>query len=196
MLLSLLFLYTIVTNCCIINGQQYVIKHDFQTSYQYDSFSVFTNDEYQVVYRIETQYSLSYASTIKSILPLNDFIIVAHIDTYFESNRIFKFRILNSYLGRWMEGRIYQRNMLIYVIELVNFQTIIIELSPPRTPTVSSLNSVHFRDGRISNQILADYTQRTPWLSIYDLRLFSNEYPIELYLVGFAIVQRRSEMGV
>ncbi|CAF4486649.1 unnamed protein product, partial [Rotaria magnacalcarata] len=66
--------------------------------------------------------------------------------------------------------------MLIYVIELVNFETIIIELSPPRAPTMSSLNSVRFRDGRISNRVLADYTERTPWLSIYDLRLFSNEY--------------------
>ncbi|CAF0721418.1 unnamed protein product [Rotaria sp. Silwood1] len=175
----------------IINGQQYVIKRDFRASYQYNSFSVFTNDEYQLIYRIETQYSLSYAATIKSILPLDDFIIVAHIDAFLGSNRIFNFRILNSLLGRWIDGRIYQQNMLIYVIELINFQKIIIELSPPHTPEMSSLNSVRFRDGQILNKIFADYTQRTPWLSIYDLRLFSNEYPIELYLVGFAIVQRR-----
>ncbi|CAF3354096.1 unnamed protein product [Rotaria sp. Silwood1] len=177
----------------IINGQQYVIKRDFRASYQYNSFSVFTNDEYQLIYRIETQYSLSYAATIKSILPLDDFIIVAHIDAFLGSNRIFNFRILNSLLGRWIDGRIYQQNMLIYVIELINFQKIIIELSPPHTPEMSSLNSVRFRDGQILNKIFADYTQRTPWLSIYDLRLFSNEYPIELYLVGFAIVQRRIE---
>ncbi|CAF1195887.1 unnamed protein product [Rotaria sordida] len=174
-----------------INSQQYVIKRDFRVSYQYNSFSVFTNDEYQLIYRIETQYSLSYAATIKSILPLNDFIIVTHIDAFLGSNQIFNFRILNSLLGRWIDGRIYQQNMLIYVIELINFQQIIIELSPPRTPEMSSLNSVRFRDGQISYKILADYTQRTPWLSIYDLRLCSNEYPIELYLVGFAIVQRR-----
>ncbi|CAF1918448.1 unnamed protein product [Rotaria magnacalcarata] len=183
-----------IATITFIRGQQYVIKRDFQASYQFNSFSVFTNDEYQVLYRIETQYSFTYAATIKSSLPLNDFIIVAHIDTFLGSHRIFTFRLLNSYLGRWLDGRIYQRTMLIYVIELVNFETIIIELSPPRAPTTSSLNSVRFRDGRISNRVLADYTERTPWLSIYDLRLFSNEYPIELYLVGFAIVQRRSEI--
>ena len=174
-----------------INGQQYVIKQDFRASYQFNSFSVFTSDEIQLIYRIETQYSLTYSGTIKSILPLNDFIIVARIDTFLGSNSIFTFRILNSRLGRWIDGRIYQRGMLIYVIELENFRQIIIELSPPRTPEMSSLNTVRFRDGLISNKIYADYMQRSPWISIYDLRLFSNEYPIELYLVGFGIVQRR-----
>jgi hypothetical protein len=175
----------------IINGQHYVIKRDFRASYQYNSFSVFTNDEQLVIYRIETQYSLSYSATIKSILPLDDFIIIARIDTFLGSSKIFTFRILNSNLGRWIDGRIYQRNMFIYVIEIDGFRQIIIELSPSLTPEMSSLNSVRFRDGKISNQIYADYIQRTPWLSIYDLRLFSNEYPIELYLVGFSIVQRR-----
>jgi hypothetical protein len=176
----------------IINGQQYVIKRDFRESYQYNSFSVFTNDEQQIIYQIETQYSLSYAATIKSILPLNDFIIVARIDTFLGAARIFTFRILNSRIGQWIDGRIYQKNMLIYIIEIGRFQQIIIELSPPRTPEMSSLNSVRFRDGLISNKIYADYMQRAPWLSIYDLRLFSNEYPIELYLVGFSIVQRKT----
>jgi hypothetical protein len=175
----------------VIHGQQYVIKQDFLTSYQYNSYSVFTNDERLVIYRIETQYSLKYAATIKSILPLGDFIIVANIDSILGSGRVFSFRILNSQLGRWIDGRIYQRNILIYVIELRNFQQIIIELSPTRTPEMSSLDTVRFRDGQISNKIYADYVQRTPWLSIYDLRLYSNEYPIELYLVGFSIVQRR-----
>jgi hypothetical protein len=174
-----------------IHGQQYVIKQDFYASYQYNSYSVFTNDELQIIYRIETQYSLSYAATIKSILPLDDFIIVARIDAFLGSGRIFTFRILNSQLGRWIDGRIYQRNIFIYVMELRNFQQIIIEVSPPLTPEISSLDIVRFRDGRISNKIYADYVQRTPWLSVYDLRLFSNEYPIELYLVGFSIVQRR-----
>ncbi len=175
----------------IIHGQQFVIKQDFYTSYQYNSYSVFTNDERQVIYRIETQYSLQYAATIKSILPLDDFLIVARIDAFLGSSRIFTFRILNSQLGRWIDGRIYQRNILIYVIELRDFQQIIIELSSPQTLEMSSLDIVRFRDGRISNKIYADYVQRTPWLSIYDLRLFSNEYPIELYLVGFSVVQRR-----
>jgi len=176
----------------IINGQQYVIKQDFYASYQYNSFSVFTSDERQIIYRIETQYSLSYSATIKSILPLDDFIIVARVDTFLGSIYIFTFRILNSILGRWIDGRIYQKNALIYVMELANFQQIIIELSPrPGTPEISSLNTVRFRDGLISNKIYADYMQRTPWLSIYDLRLFSNEYPIELYLVGFSVAQRR-----
>jgi len=174
-----------------INGQQYVIKQDVPASYQYNSYAVFTNDELQLLYRIETQYSLSYAGTIKSILPLGDFIIVARIDTFLGSNRIFTFRILDSRSGIWIDGRIYQRNMFIYVIELNYFQQIIIELSPLGTPEMSSLNTVRFRDGQISNKIYADYIQRSPWLSIYDLRLFSNEYPIELYLVGFGIVQRR-----
>jgi hypothetical protein len=174
-----------------IHGQQYVIKQDFYASYQYNSYSVFTNDELQIIYRIETQYSLSYAATIKSILPLDDFLIVARIDAFLGSGRIFTFRILNSQLGRWIDGRIYQRNIFIYVMELRNFQQIIIEVSPPLTPEISSLDIVRFRDGRISNKIYADYVQRTPWLSVYDLRLFSNEYPIELYLVGFSIVQRR-----
>lgn len=176
----------------LIHGQQYVIKRDFRSSYQYNSFSVFTNDERLMIYRIETVYSLSYAATIKSILPLDDFLIVARIDTFLGSGRIFTFRILNSQLGRWIDGRIYQRNLLIYVIELSNFQQIIIELSSPRTPEMSSLDTVRFRDGRLSNLIYADYTQRTPWLSVYDLRLFSNEYPIELYLVGFSIIQRQT----
>jgi hypothetical protein len=175
----------------IVNGQQFVIKRDFRLSYQYNSFSVFTNDERQLIYRIETQYSLSYSGTIKSILPLDDFVIVARIDTFLGSSQIYTFRILNSRIGRWIDGRIYQKNLLIYTIELDNYQQIIIESSPPRTPEMSSLSTVRFRDGQISNKIYADYTQRTPWLSIYDLRLFSNEYPIEMYLIGFAVVQRR-----
>jgi hypothetical protein len=179
-----------------IQGQQYVIKQDFRASYQFNSFSVFTNDESLLIYRIETQYSLTYSGTIKSVLPLNDFIIVARIDTFLGSNRIFTFRILNARLGRWIDGRIYQKNMFIYVIELENFQKMIIELSQSNTPEMSSLNTVRSRDGQISNKIYADYIQRTPWLSIYDLRLFSNEYPIELYLVGFGIVQRRTQIAL
>lgn len=175
----------------VIRGQQYVIKRDLSASYQYNSFSVFTNDERLLIYRLETVYSLSYAATIKSILPLDDFLIVARIDTFLGSNRVFTFRILNSQLGRWIDGRVYRRSVLIYVIELANFRQIIIELPPPRTPEMSSLSTVRFRDGQLSNKIYADYVQRTPWLSIYDLRLFSNEYPIELYLVGFSIAQRQ-----
>lgn len=176
----------------LIHCQQYVIKQDFRDSYQYNSFSVFTGDERLIVYRVETVFSLSYAATIKAILPLNDFLIVARIDTFLGSGRIFTFRILNSQLGRWIDGRIYQRNLLVYVIELSNYRQMIIELPPARTPEMSSLSTVRFRDGRLSNLIYADYTQRTPWLSIYDLRLYSNEYPIELYLVGFSIVQRQT----
>jgi hypothetical protein len=181
----------VIMTLVIVNGQQFVIKRDFRLSYQYNSFSVFTNDERQLIYRIETQYSLSYSGTIKSILPLDDFVIVARIDTFLGSSQIYTFRILNSRIGRWIDGRIYQKNLLIYTIELDNYQQIIIESSPPRTPEMSSLSTVRFRDGQISNKIYADYTQRTPWLSIYDLRLFSNEYPIEMYLIGFAVVQRR-----
>jgi len=181
----------LIMTIAFINGQQYVIKQDVTASYQYNAYAVFTNDERQLIYRIESQYSLSYAGTIKSILPLGDFIIVARIDAFLGSNQIFTFRILDSRSGIWIDGRIYQRNTFIYVIEFNYFQQIIIELSPLGTPEMSSLNTVRFRDGQISNKIYADYIQRTPWLSIYDLRLFSNEYPIELYLVGFGIVQRR-----
>ena len=176
----------------LIHCQQYVIKQDFRDSYQYNSFSVFTGDERLILYRVETVFSLSYAATIKAILPLDDFLIVARIDTFLGSGRVFTFRILNSQLGRWIDGRVYQRNLLIYVIEMSNYRQIIIELSPARTPEMSSLSTVRFRDGRLSNLIYADYTQRTPWLSIYDLRLFSNEYPIEVYLVGFSILQRQT----
>jgi hypothetical protein len=195
--MSLIFRVVCLTMIiAVIQGQQYVIKQDFRASYQFNSFSVFTNDESLLIYRIETQYSLTYSGTIKSVLPLNDFIIVARIDTFLGSNRIFTFRILNARLGRWIDGRIYQKTMLIYVIELENFQKMIIELSQSNTPEMSSLNTVRFRDGQISNKIYADYIQRTPWLSIYDLRLFSNEYPIELYLVGFGIVQRRTQIAL
>ena len=190
MSIFLRFVCLIIT-ITFISGQHYVVKRDFRWSYQYNSFSVFTSDERQLIYRIETQYSLTYAGTLKFILPLNDFIIVAHIDAFLGTDRIFNFRILNSALGVWMNGRIYQRNRLIYVVELSNFQQIIIELSSPYIPVMSSSNTVRFRDGRISGEILADYMQRTPWLSTYDIRLFSNEYPIELYLAGFAVVQRR-----
>ena len=176
------------------HGQQYVIRQDFRSSYQYNSFSVFTNDIGRLIYRIETQYSLTYSGTIKSILPLNDFVIVARIDTFLGSNFIFTFRILDPRLGIWIDGRIYQRSMLIYVIELNSYQQIIVETSPPRTPQMSSLYTVRFRDGLITNKIYADYMQRSPWASVYDIRLFSNEYPLELYLVGFAVVQRRTEI--
>lgn len=177
----------------IIHGQQYVIKQDFRSSYQYNSFSVFTNDIGRLIYRIETQYSLTYSGTIKSMLPLNDFVIVARIDTFLGSNFIFTFRILHPRLGIWIDGRISQRSMLIYVIELSPYQQIIVETSP-HTPLMSSLYTVRFRDALMTNKIYADYIQRSPWASVYDIRLFSNEYPLELYLVGFAVVQRRTEM--
>ncbi|UJR26231.1 hypothetical protein I4U23_007574 [Adineta vaga] len=190
------FLQSIVLIITIsfIHGQQYVIKQDFRNSYQYNSYSVFTNNGGRLIYRLETQYSLTYSGTIKSILPLNDFIIVARIDTFLGSNQVFTFRILDPRLGIWIDGRIYQRSALIYAIELNYYQQIIIELSPPRTPEMSSLNTVRFRDGLMTNKIYADYMQVSPWASVYDLRLFSNEYPIELYLVGFAVVQRRTQI--
>lgn len=182
----------LVAVIALAHGQQFVIKQDFRSSYQYNSYSVFGNDERQVIHRIETQYSLSYAGTIKSVLPLGDFLVIARIDTFLGSNRIFTFRILDTRSGVWIDGRIYQRTLLTYVIELNLYRQIIIDVSPPRTPEMSSLNSVRFRDGLMPNVIYADYTQRSPWLSIYDLRLFSNEYPLALYLVGFAVVQRQT----
>ena len=121
-----LFLCLLLILIEIINGQQYVIKQDFRSSYQYNSFSVFTYDEQQITYRIETQYSLSYSATIKMILPVEDFIIVARIDAFLGSNRIFTFRILNSQLGRWIDGRVYQRTMLIYVMELPVFNKLLL----------------------------------------------------------------------
>lgn len=176
----------------VSDAQQYVIKRDFPTSYQFNSFAIFTYDERQILYRIETQYSFVYAGTIKYFLPLNDLMIVANIDAFLGSDRIFNFRIIDSVTGRWLNGRIFQKNLLIYVIELTNYQQIIIESNGPRTPEMSSLYTVRFRDGRINSKIYAEYVQRGPWLSTYDLRLFMNEYPLELFLTGFAIVQRRN----
>lgn len=175
----------------LTTAQQYVIQRDTHRSYQFNSFTVFTPDEREMIYRVETQYSLAYAGTIRYLLPLDDSIIVASIDAFLGSDRTFNFRLLDPRLGRWVTGRVYQRNGLVYVIELPNFQQMIMELPFPRTPEMSALSTVRFRDARIPTKIYADYTQRTPWLSAYDLRLFSNEYPVELYLAGFALAQRR-----
>lgn len=188
-MIRILLLFTFIH---LSHAQQYVIKRDFPTSYQFNSFAVFTADERQMLYRIETQYSLAYAGTIKYLLPLKDAIIVANIDAFLGSDRIFNFRILDSFSGRWMSGRIFQRNLFIYLIELSNYQQIMMESNGPRTPEMSSLMTVRFRDGRITSKVYAEYVQRGPWLSIYDLCLFTNEYPLELYLTGFAIAQRRN----
>jgi hypothetical protein len=172
-----------------INGQQLILKRDFPASYQFNSFGVFSVDERHVVYRIETQYSLTYAATIKRLLPLNDFILVAQIDAFLGSDQAFNFRLLDAQRGLWLSGRIYQESALIYVMELADFNRMIIELSVPWTPGMSSLSTVRFLDG---HHIHADYVQRTPWLSTYDLRVLSNDYPVELYLIGFAVTQRRN----
>lgn len=176
----------------VIDAQKYVIQRDFPTSYQFNSFVVLTPDERQILYRIETQYSFVYLGTIKYFIPLNDLIIVANIDAFLGSDRIFNFRILNSVTGRWLNGRIIQQNLRIFVIELSNYQQIIIESNGPRTPEMSSLLTVRFRDGRINSKVYAEYIQRGPWISTYDLFLYTNEYPLELFLTGFAIVQRRN----
>ena len=173
-------------------SQQYVVRRDFRSSYQFNSFTVFSFDERQIIYRIETQYSLAYAGTIKHVLPLNDLIIVAHIDAFLGSDQVFQFRILNRLTGRWISGRVFQRNLFVYLIELSNFQQMIIESTPSRTPAGASLQRVRFFDGLISARTYAEYYQRAPWVSVYDLQMFTNEYPVELYLLGLAIVQRRN----
>lgn len=182
--------YVLVSTIALAHSQQFVVQRDFRTSYQYNSFVVLTPDEQQVIYRIETQYSLTYSGTIKYLLPLQDSITVGHIDAFLGSSRIFTFRILNSRLGQWIDGRIYQRTPFVHIIELGRFQQIVIQSAPPRTPEMSSLNAVRFSDGLQMERIQADYTQRSPWLTTYDLRLFTNEYPVEVYLVGLAVVQR------
>lgn len=174
-----------------ISCQQYVIKRDFRTSYQFNSFSVFTFDERQIIYRVETQYSLAYAATIKYVLPLSDFIIVAHIDAALGSDQIFRFRILNNRLGYWIDGQVIQRNRFLYSIELSNYQQIIMESVSIPNVGGSIQQRVRFVDGFFPNRVYAEYVQRTPWSFVYDLRIFVDEHPIELYLTGLSIAQRR-----
>ena len=180
----------LVSAIALVHSQQYVVQRDFRTSYQYNSFVVLTPDEQQVIYRIETQYSLTYSGTIKYLLPLADSITVGHIDAFLGSSRIFTFRILNSRLGQWIDGRIYQRAPFVHIMELGRFQQLVIQSTPPRTPEMSSLNVLRFSDGLQMDRICAAVSQRSPWLTTYDLRLFTNEYPVEVYLVGLAVVQR------
>jgi hypothetical protein len=192
MMLFFVRIQCLLISLVAIHAQQYVIKRDFHASYQYNAFTVSTYDERDIIYRIETQYSLAYAGTLKRLLPINDFIIVATIDAFLGSDQIFHFRILDNRSGRWINGRIYQRTQIIYVIELSPFQQLIIESTLSWTSNMLPISNVRFRDGQSNWKIYADYFQRTAWLTIYDLRLFSNEYPLELYLIGLAIVQRRS----
>ena len=71
-LLRLFWIFIVMTQA---KAQQYVIQRDSQKSYQFNSFTVFTSDERQMLYRIETQYSLAYAGTIRYLLLLERLLI-------------------------------------------------------------------------------------------------------------------------
>ena len=175
--------YSIQSNTPI---KEYLVRRDAFSGFKAAEYSVYDKDKKHLYYRIESKVSilqnveLRAQPSKKVIGRLN---AKLNLLTYKG-----EFSILNQNENQWINGEIKQ-----------NFQMLgtlfSIEWNGKRINMESEPVSLTYRFFDVSGKLLAECRFRLSsmfWAAKYDLRIFSNEFPEELYLLVLAARDRAS----
>jgi hypothetical protein len=177
----LLLTSTIFTDVNSQNAiQQYVIRKDFFTGVKAGEFTVYDTSEKNTYYRIESEYSgwqkiklIAYPSKQE----------VGRLQSKIS---LFKYKaeisILDPQTNQWINGLIQQH---IHILG----STYDIDWNGNRITMETDTASITWRFLDINKQLLAKFRIRPSsvvWTNKYDMEIFSNKYPEQIYLLGLA----------
>jgi hypothetical protein len=160
--------------------REYVIRKDFFSGLKAGEFSVFDTSEKHVYYRIESSYGLMQNLKVIS-QPSKQEVgrLQAKIKLLLYKAEI---SILDSQTNQWTSGLIEQDFKLLGSSFDINWNGHRITMKSE----VGSLTSKFYDE---SQQLLAEIRLRPTSIFItnkYDMKVFSNKYPEQIYLLGLA----------
>jgi hypothetical protein len=186
-----LYISVLLLTCTIIlnvNSQnathQYVIRKDFFSGIKAGEFTVYDTKEKHVYYRVESKYSILH--NIKLIAyPSKKEIgrLQAKLKPFIYKG---EFSILDSQTNQWVSGLIQENFQLFGGLCNIDWNGHRITMEN-EVPSFTS----KFRD--INGQLLAQFRIRPAsilWTNKYDMQIFSNKYPKEIYLLALAVRDR------
>jgi len=159
--------------------RQYVIRKDYFNGIKAAEFSIYDKNE-NIQYRIESNYNV--LQSIKLIVyPSKKEVgrLKAQINILTYKAEI---ALLDSQTNQWINGLIQQNFQLIGTLCNIDWNGYHITMEND----IASLTS-KFRD--TNGQLLAQFRLRPATIFVankYDLQIFSNQYPDQLYLLGLA----------
>ncbi len=164
--------------------RQYVIRRDFFTGFKAGEFSVYDTSEKHVYYRIESKYDI--LQNLKVIAyPSKQEVgrLKAKLKLLLYKAEI---SILDPQTNQWVNGLIEQDFQLLKNSFNINWNGNRITMENDRASF-----TVKFRD--TNGQLLAQFRIRLASIFVtnkYDMKIFSNKYPEQIYLLGLAALDR------
>jgi hypothetical protein len=160
--------------------QQYVIVKDFFSTLKAGEFTVFDSSEKNIQYRIESDYAISQDVKVvaypakQEIGRLNSKISVL----------LYKadISILDPQTNQWINGQMEQHFKLLRKSYEINWNGQKINLEGEITSY-----KLNFKD--TNGQLLAQFAVRpysALWKTKYDMKIFSNNFPQQIYLLALA----------
>jgi len=160
--------------------RQYVIRRDFFTGFKAGEFSVYDTSEKHVYYRIESKYDI--LQNLKVIAyPSKQEVgrLKAKLKVLLYKAEI---SILDPQTNQWVNGLIEQDFQLLKNSFNIDWNGNRITMENDRASF-----TVKFRD--TNGQLLAQFRIRLASIFVtnkYDMKIFSNKYPEQIYLLGLA----------
>jgi len=181
----LLLTSTIILNVHSQNAtQQYVIRKDFFSGIKAGEFTVYDTKEKHIYYRIESKYSILH--NIKLIVyPSKKEIgrLQAKLKPFIYKG---EFSFLDSQTNQWVNGLIQENFQLIGGLCNIDWDGHRITMKN-EVPSFTTT----FRDS--NGEILAEFRLRPVsilWTNKYDMQIFSNKFPEQIYLLALAVRDR------
>jgi hypothetical protein len=181
---SLLILAKVILTQNVI--QEYVIQKDFFNVFKAAEFSIYDPGETNVYYRIESNYGLM--QNVKVIAnPSTQEIGELHAKLNFLLYKA-EISILDSQINQWINGSIEQNFQWFTHSFDINWNGQYIKLEKDG---IISLTSKFYDEDQ---QLLAQIRRRINFnfQVKYDMKIFSNKYPTQIYLLGLSALHRVS----
>jgi len=164
--------------------QQYFIRRDFFTGIKAAEFTIYDTSEKHVYYRIESNYAI--LQNVKVIVyPSKQEIgrLQANLKAF-----VYKAEIsaLDPQSNQWINGVIEQKFQLLG-------NSFNIDWNGHRITMTSEVGSFTSKFQDTNGQLLAQFRLRPSsifWTKKYDMQIFSNQYPEQIYLLGLAAYDR------
>jgi hypothetical protein len=159
---------------------QYVVRKDFFTGIKAGEFSVYDTSEKNLYYRIESNYGIMQNNKVISY-PSKQEIgrLQAQIKPLLYKAEI---SILDSQSNQWINGLIQQNFQLLGGSFNIDWNGYRITMETEAVSLTTKFNDAN-------GQLLAQYRTRPAslfWTRKYDMQIFSNKYPEQIYLLGLA----------
>ena len=164
--------------------RQYLARRDFFNMMKAGEFSIMDPSEKKLYYRIESRYHLLQRVEVIRYPEKKKTARLAsklHPLTYRG-----EFSILNETTNRWVEGVTEQNFQWLQFLYIIRWNGHQINLT-----STTGDQTCRFRDE--SNELLADYRLQLAsvlWRRKYDVKIHTNKYPEEIYLLALAAHDR------